>query len=263
MNSKAETPRTDSAAVPIISARDVGKTFGGGAVVALQGASFDVAQGSFVSLVGPSGCGKSTLLRLIAGLIERTSGSLSVHGRPVTGPHTDVGLMFQKATLLDWRTALENVLLPTEITRTPTAEDRRRAFDLLKMVGLGDFAFSFPSQLSGGMQQRVALARLLQTGADVLLLDEPFGALDEFTRERLNVELMRIVAEVRATTVFVTHNILEAIFLADQVVVMSPRPGRISAIIEVPFERPRALSLQTSVEFNRIVEEVRSTLGEH
>lgn len=263
MTRMAETARTAGTAAPIISARDVGKTFGGGAVVALQGASFDVAQGSFVSLVGPSGCGKSTLLRLIAGLIDRTSGSLSVHGRPVTGPHTDVGLMFQKATLLDWRTALENVLLPTEIARTPTAEDRRRAFDLLKMVGLGDFAFSFPSQLSGGMQQRVALARLLQTGADVLLLDEPFGALDEFTRERLNVELMRIVAEVRATTVFVTHNIVEAIFLADQVVVMSPRPGRISAIIEVPFERPRALSLQTSVEFNRIVEEVRSTLGEH
>ncbi|MEY2955743.1 MAG: ABC transporter ATP-binding protein [Gemmobacter sp.] len=263
MTRTAETLRTANAPAPIISARDVGKIFGGGSVVALEGASFDVAQGSFVSLVGPSGCGKSTLLRLIAGLIERTSGSLSVHGRDITGPHTDVGLMFQKATLLDWRTALENVLLPTEIVRTPTAEDKRRAFDLLKMVGLGDFAFSFPSQLSGGMQQRVALARLLQTGADVLLLDEPFGALDEFTRERLNVELMRIVAEVRATTVFVTHNIVEAIFLADQVVVMSPRPGRISAIIDVPFERPRTLSLQTSVEFNRIVEEVRTTLGEH
>lgn len=263
MTRTAETLRTANAPAPIISARDVGKIFGGGSVVALEGASFDVAQGSFVSLVGPSGCGKSTLLRLIAGLIERTSGSLSVHGRDITGPHTDVGLMFQKATLLDWRTALENVLLPTEIVRNPTAEDKRRAFDLLKMVGLGDFAFSFPSQLSGGMQQRVALARLLQTGADVLLLDEPFGALDEFTRERLNVELMRIVAEVRATTVFVTHNIVEAIFLADQVVVMSPRPGRISAIIDVPFERPRTLSLQTSVEFNRIVEEVRTTLGEH
>ena len=263
MTRTAETLRTANAPAPIISARDVGKIFGGGSVVVLEGASFDVAQGSFVSLVGPSGCGKSTLLRLIAGLIERTSGSLSVHGRDITGPHTDVGLMFQKATLLDWRTALENVLLPTEIVRTPTAEDKRRAFDLLKMVGLGDFAFSFPSQLSGGMQQRVALARLLQTGADVLLLDEPFGALDEFTRERLNVELMRIVAEVRATTVFVTHNIVEAIFLADQVVVMSPRPGRISAIIDVPFERPRTLSLQTSVEFNRIVEEVRTTLGEH
>ena len=263
MTRTAETLRTANAPAPIISARGVGKISGGGSVVALEGASFDVAQSSFVSLVGPSGCGKSTLLRLIAGLIERTSGSLSVHGRDITGPHTDVGLMFQKATLLDWRTALENVLLPTEIVRTPTAEDKRRAFDLLKMVGLGDFAFSFPSQLSGGMQQRVALARLLQTGADVLLLDEPFGALDEFTRERLNVELMRIVAEVRATTVFVTHNIVEAIFLADQVVVMSPRPGRISAIIDVPFERPRTLSLQTSVEFNRIVEEVRTTLGEH
>jgi NitT/TauT family transport system ATP-binding protein len=248
---------------PVISGRGVGKTFGGGSVVALEGATFDVAPGSFVSLVGPSGCGKSTLLRLIAGLIDRTSGHLTVHDRDVKGPHTDVGLMFQKATLLEWRTAVENVLLPVEIGRTVTPADRKKAMDLLELVGLKDFAFSFPTQLSGGMQQRVALARLLMTGADVLLLDEPFGALDEFTRERLNVELMRIVGEFKATTLFVTHNILEAIFLADEVMVMTPRPGRLARIVHVPFERPRKPEITLTPEFNALVAEVRDILGHH
>lgn len=246
----------------VIHAEGLGKTFAGGSVVALEDAAFDIRPGRFVSLVGPSGCGKSTLLRLIAGLIEKTSGTISVHGKPVTEPRTDVGMMFQKATLLDWRTALENVLLPTELSRGVKDEDRRNAAKLLRMVGLEDFLFSFPSQLSGGMQQRVALARLLQTGADVLLLDEPFGALDEFTRERLNVELMRIVGEVGATTVFVTHNIAEAIFLADEVFVMTPRPGRIAEIVEVNLERPRPLSIQTSPEFNALVAKVRDILGD-
>lgn len=246
----------------VIGARDLGKTFADGSVVALENATFDIRPGSFVSLVGPSGCGKSTLLRLISGLIERSSGTLTVHGDPVNGPRTDVGMMFQKATLLDWRTAIENVLLPTEVQRPLTKADRRHAADLLKLVGLGDFLFSFPSQLSGGMQQRVALARLLQTGNDLLLMDEPFGALDEFTRERLNVELMRIVGDVKATTLFVTHNIAEAIFLADQVFVMTPRPGRIASIVEVPFERPRTPAIQTTPEFNRLVAEVREILGE-
>jgi len=246
----------------VVRAQDLSKSFGDGAVVALDRARFEVRPGSFVALVGPSGCGKSTLLRLIAGLIDKTAGSIEVHGREVTAPRTDVGMMFQKATLLDWRTAIENVLLPTELRRTVTKEDRRNAAELLRLVGLKDFLFAFPSQLSGGMQQRVALARLLQTGADVLLLDEPFGALDEFTRERLNVELMRIVGEVKATPLFVTHNIAEAIFLADQVFVMTPRPGRIAQIVDVPFERPRPLSLQTSPEFNRVVAEVRDILGD-
>ena len=171
--------------------------------------------------------------------------------------------MFQKATLLEWRTSVENVLLPVEIGRTATSADRAKAMEYLELVGLKDFAFSFPSQLSGGMQQRVALARLLMTGADVLLLDEPFGALDEFTRERLNVELMRIVAEIKATTLFVTHNILEAIFLADEVMVMTPRPGRLARIVHVPFERPRKPELTLTTEFNAIVAEVRDILGAH
>ena len=244
----------------VVSGLNVGKTFAAGTVIALQDATFNIKRGSFVSLVGPSGCGKSTLLRLVAGLITPSSGEINVHGTPVLGPRSDISMMFQKATLLDWRTALENVLLPTEFQRTLTKADKSRAMELLELVGLKDFAFSFPAQLSGGMQQRVALARLLQTGADILLLDEPFGALDEFTREHLNIELMRIVAEVGATTIFVTHNITEAIFLADQVVVMTSRPGKMAKIIDVELERPRALSIQTSVAFNKLVEDVRDTL---
>lgn len=257
-----DTVITESvAAQTVVSGSTVGKTFAGGTVVAIENANFSVPKGSFVSLVGPSGCGKSTLLRLIAGLISPTTGHLDVHGDRVTAPRQDVAMMFQRATLLEWRTAVENVLLPTEMQRRITAADRKRAMELLRMVGLGDFAFSFPAQLSGGMQQRVALARLLQTGADILLLDEPFGALDEFTRERLNIELLRIVDEIGATTIFVTHNIAEAIFLADQVYVMTPRPGRIAKVIDVPLERPRELAVQTSPEFNHLVEEARETLG--
>lgn len=245
----------------VVGGQQVCKSFSAGAVVAVQDADFRVKEGSFVSLVGPSGCGKSTLLRLIAGLIPATSGQLSVHGTAVEQPRQDVAMMFQRATLLEWRTAVENVLLPSELLRSPTKEDKSRAMDLLNLVGLGDFAFSFPAQLSGGMQQRVALARLLQTGADILLLDEPFGALDEFTREKLNLELLRIVDEVSATTLFVTHNIAEAIFLADEVYVMTPRPGRIARIVPVNLQRPRHLSIQTSREFNELVEQVRDALG--
>jgi NitT/TauT family transport system ATP-binding protein len=232
-------------------------------VVALEGATFSISAGSLVSLVGSSGCGKSTLLRLVAGLIPLSSGRLMVHGQEVAAPRKDVGMMFQKPTLLDWRTAAENVLLPSELDGRVTEEERRRAIDLLDLVGLKGFEFSFPRQLSGGMQQRVALARLLQTGADILLLDEPFGALDEFTRERLNLELLRIVAEVRATTLFVTHNIAEAIFLADHVMVMTPRPGRLAAVVDVPFTRPREIELQQTPEFNALVSEVRGILGGH
>lgn len=245
----------------VVAAHDVAKSFSDGSVIALQNANFTVKKGSFVSLVGPSGCGKSTLLRLIAGLIAPTQGRLEVHQTEVKSARQDVAMMFQRATLLEWRTAIENVLLPTELHRSPNAQDKDRAMELLNMVGLGDFAFSFPAQLSGGMQQRVALARLLQTGAEILLLDEPFGALDEFTREKLNLELLRIVHEVGATTIFVTHNIAEAIFLADEVYVMTPRPGQIEKIVPVNLQRPRELSIQTSPEFNAMVADVRQTLA--
>ena len=246
----------------VIEGKNVTKVFGE-TVTALEGADFNIQEGEFISLVGPSGCGKSTLLRLVAGLIEKTSGDLKVNDESVTKPRTDIGMMFQKAVLLDWRTAIENVLLPSEIKNRITQSDRQKAMASLDLVGLKGFEFHFPKQLSGGMQQRVALARLIQTGADIMLMDEPFGALDEFTRERLNVELMRIVGELKATTLFVTHNIQEAIFLADRVMVMTPRPGRIAEIIDVKFERPRDISIQTSREFNIIVEQVRDTLGGH
>ena len=246
----------------VIEGKNVTKVFGE-TVTALEGADFNIKAGEFISLVGPSGCGKSTLLRLVAGLIEKTSGDLTVNDEVVTKPRTDIGMMFQKAVLLDWRTAIENVLLPSEIQHRITQDDKQKAMASLHLVGLKGFEFHFPKQLSGGMQQRVALARLIQTGANIMLMDEPFGALDEFTRERLNVELMRIVGELKATTLFVTHNIQEAIYLADRVLVMTPRPGRIAKIIDVNFERPRDISIQTSREFNIIVEDVRDTLGSH
>jgi NitT/TauT family transport system ATP-binding protein len=246
----------------VIEGKNVTKVFGE-TVTALEGANFDIRAGEFISLVGPSGCGKSTLLRLVAGLIEKTSGDVKVNDDLVTKPRTDIGMMFQKAVLLDWRTAIENVLLPSEMKHRITQEDKDKAMASLELVGLKGFEFHFPKQLSGGMQQRVALARLIQTGADIMLMDEPFGALDEFTRERLNVELMRIVGELKATTLFVTHNIQEAIYLADRVMVMTPRPGKIAEVIEVKFERPRDISIQTSREFNIIIEQVRDTLGSH
>jgi NitT/TauT family transport system ATP-binding protein len=253
-------PQQTSAGDVVIQANNLTKAFSE-TVVALENASFTVKKGSFVSLVGPSGCGKSTLLRLVAGLIPKTSGSLTVHGKEVTEPRGDTGMMFQRPILLEWRTSVENVLLPSELHGKVTNEDKRKAMGFLDLVGLKDFEFTFPRQLSGGMQQRVALARLLQTGADILLLDEPFGALDEFTRERLNLELLRIVDQFKSTTLFVTHNIAEAIFLADQVHVMTPRPGRLARVIDVPFKRPREISLQVTPEFNEIVAEVREVLG--
>jgi NitT/TauT family transport system ATP-binding protein len=241
-----------------IEGRDVGKIFG--EVVALEGATFTVPQGGFASVLGPSGCGKSTLLRLVAGL-DSHSGRLTVKGTEVTGPREDVGMMFQRPTLLPWKTSIENVLLPTQIKGRVSRSDRDQGMELLHMVGLDGFEFSYPRHLSGGMQQRVALARLLMTGASVLLLDEPFGALDEFTRERLNLELLRIHANVNATTMFVTHNISEAIFLADDVLVMTPRPGRLAQVISVPFEHPRHISLTRTKEFNDLVFSVREILG--
>ena len=241
-----------------IEGHNVGKTFG--EVVALEGATFSVPQGGFASVLGPSGCGKSTLLRLVAGL-DSHSGDLTVKGRKVEGPSEDIGMMFQRPTLLPWKTAVENVLLPVQLRGRVSKDDRSRAMELLSLVGLDGFEFSYPRHLSGGMQQRVALARLLMTGANVLLLDEPFGALDEFTRERLNIELLRIHANVGATTMFVTHNIAEAIFLADEVLVMTPRPGRLARVIQIPFEHPREISLTRTQDFNDLVFSVREILG--
>jgi NitT/TauT family transport system ATP-binding protein len=253
-----------AAAVASIEAESVTKVFAPAAqrVVALQDVSFAVRPGEFVSVVGPSGCGKSTLLRVVGGLIAPSGGTVRVHGEPVSGPRDDVAIMFQSPVLLPWKTAFENAFLPRRLKGDRNEASREATQELLELVGLEGFERAYPWQLSGGMQQRVALARLLNTGADILLLDEPFGALDEFTRERMNLELMRVCADVEATTVFVTHNIQEAVFLADRVVVMSPRPGRIAGIVPVDLPRPRGIEALRTSAFTELVFRARDLLGE-
>ena len=230
-------------------------------ILALEDISFSVEAHEFVTLVGPSGCGKSTLLKIVGGLVDRTAGEVLFKGEPVLGARRDIGIMFQTPVLFDWRTTLENVLLPTEILGLDRAEALRRARTMLTMVDLGGFEDSYPSQLSGGMQQRVSLSRMLVYEPDLLLMDEPFGALDEFTRERLNLEIQRIWMQHRKTILFVTHNIAEAVFLSDQVLVMTPRPGRLARIVRVPFARPRQVRLMKSPDFASLVFEIREVLG--
>lgn len=229
-------------------------------LVAVEDISLRVAPGEFVSIVGPSGCGKSTLLRVIAGLLPKTSGHLAVDGEEVDEPRQDVAMMFQKPTLLPWKTALENVVLPRRLQGGKQREVVHEAGDLLELLGLSGFEHSYPAHLSGGMQQRVALARLLMVGADVLLLDEPFAAVDELTRERLNFELLKIHHEVGATVIFVTHNIAEAAFLSDRVMVMTPRPGRHAETLAVKLPRPRTVEHMRSSEFQDVTFRVRQVL---
>jgi NitT/TauT family transport system ATP-binding protein len=225
--------RTGAEPVAAVALAHVGKIFASGAVTALSDVSLTVAAGEFVSLIGPSGCGKSTLLRIIADLEEQSSGTVRVHGKAPRRARTDqdYGIAFQQAGLLDWRTVQANVELPMELHKVPKAERRARSAELLEMAGLTDFARRYPAELSGGMQQRVAIARALARKPSLLLMDEPFGALDEMTRERMQGELLRIAGETGAAVVFVTHSIPEAVFLSDRVVVMSPRPGRITEIV--------------------------------
>ncbi|MPZ89240.1 MAG: ATP-binding cassette domain-containing protein [Nitriliruptorales bacterium] len=239
-------------------------------VVALDDVNVEIAHGEFVTVVGPSGCGKSTLLRLFAGLLPPTDGQARVFGEPVKRPRPDVAMMFQEPTLLSWRTALENVVLPHELGDGKRRRGRRqeqssehRALELLQMLGLGGFEHAYPPHLSGGMQQRVALARLLITGARMLLLDEPFGALDEFTRERLNIELMEIFGEFKPTTLLVTHSISEAVLMADRVLVMTPSPGRLAGVLPVSLPRPRTIEMTRTEEFNDVVFQARGILGSH
>jgi NitT/TauT family transport system ATP-binding protein len=246
-------------------ANGVGKAFaaeGGGEVVALDGLSLDVHTGEFISLVGPSGCGKSTFLNLLAGLLRPTSGRVEVHGRRVTGPPPDMGMMFQKPVLLEWRSVRENVLLPIEVAsgRKAAKAARGRADELLGLVGLDGFEGRYPRELSGGMQQRVAICRMLIGDPDLLLLDEPFGALDELTREHLNVELAAVVAGTTKAAVLVTHNIQEAVFLSDRVVVMSARPGRIVGVVDVTLPKPRSVEVVTEAAFQEDVRKVRDLL---
>ncbi len=249
--------------MPIITASRVSKTYRTNArlIHALEDVSFSAEQNEFVSFVGPSGCGKSTLLKIVGGLLDRSAGDVTVKGAPVLGPRRDIGIMFQTAVLFDWRTTLENVLLPVEVLHLDPGAYRDRARGILKMVGLDGFEDSYPSQLSGGMQQRASLSRALVYEPDVLLMDEPFGALDEFTRERLNLEIQRIWMQQRKTVLFVTHNIAEAVFLSDQVLVMTPRPGQVARTVRVPFPRPREIRLMKSPEFASLVFEIREILG--
>jgi len=220
-----------------VSVRGVGRVFSarkGSGVMALDDVHLDVAEGEFVSLIGPSGCGKSTLLRIVADLDRPTSGSLTVFGKPAQQARVDqdYGIAFQQAGLLPWRTVAANVELPLEVHGVARKDRRDRVQELLELVGLADFARSYPDQLSGGMQQRVAIARALAESPRLLLMDEPFGALDEITRERMQAELVRICGETGAAVLFVTHSIPEAVFLSDRVVVMTPRPGRIVDIVD-------------------------------
>jgi NitT/TauT family transport system ATP-binding protein len=239
----AGTPNGGGAAS--ISVKDLDKVYEtrDGMVEAVRKASFSVQDGEFIALVGPSGCGKSTILQICAGLVDRTAGSVEVGGVQAKPGRREVGIMFQSPVLLPWRTVTDNVLLPTEIFGIGHAEAAARAQELLELVGLQGFEDKYPWELSGGMQQRASLARLLVYDPDILLMDEPFAALDEFTRERLNLELARIHESLGRTVLYVTHNIEEAVFLSDRVVVMKPHPGEILDIVETGLPRPRKLEI--------------------
>lgn len=219
-----------------------------GDIAALENISFDIAPREFLTIVGSSGCGKSTLLRCIGGLLSPSSGSIRIGGQVVLEPDPRIGYVFQKAVLLPWRTVEENILLPFEINGAPTDDDRVSARDVLDLVGLGQYRNHRPTELSGGMQQRVSVARALVTQPAILLMDEPFGALDAQTRDSMNEELLRIWEDSQTTVVFVTHDIGEALFLSDRIVVMSARPGRVHDIIDVDIDRPRTFEAVESDE---------------
>ena len=234
-----------------------------GPVEALRDVGFSVGRGELVALVGPSGCGKSTLLRVVAGLRRPTRGSVEVDGRAVTGPIPSVGMVFQAPVLLKWRTVRDNVLLPAELAGLERARYRERAEHLLRLVGLDGFADRLPRELSGGMQQRAAICRALLLDPPLLLMDEPFGALDAMTRDEMNLELLRVWGEpaaARKTVVFVTHSIPEAVFLADRVVVMSPRPGRVARVVDVPLPRPRTPATRAAPQFGALSLQIHETL---
>jgi len=246
-------------AAALIQVRSVSKTFRTATAVvpAVEELSIDVGQGEFISLVGPSGCGKTSLMMIIGGLIDAAHGEVTIHGRPVEGPFTNLGIAFQSAELLDWRTSLENVLLQVEMRRLPVASYRAVALDLLTQVGLEGFADKYPHELSGGMRQRVALCRALVHDPEILLLDEPFGALDALTRDQMNYDLQRIWMEKRKTAILVTHSIEEAVWMSDRVLVMTPRPAKIAEDITIDLPRPRSLEIKTSPEFNRYTGHIR------
>lgn len=250
------------AGAPVYELTNVGKTYARNSLQALKDVSLTLRKGSFSSVIGSSGCGKSTLLKIMAGLIPPSTGRVVLQDRPVTGARRDIGMMFQQATLFPWRTTVENIVLPIEIRdgRAAAKAAQVRARDLLEVVGLKGFENVYPGELSGGMAQRASICRMLITEPAVLLLDEPFSALDELSRDFMNMELQRICAERDATAFLVTHSIPEAVILSDVIYVMKPRPGRIAEVVTVDLPRPRDLHMVTSPKFGEIVDHIRSLL---
>jgi len=246
----------------VVSLSGVTKNFAKGGVTALQDIQLDVQPGEFVSLIGPSGCGKSTLLRVIGDLTQPSSGEVRVNGKPAPRARLDrdYGIVFQAAVLYDWRTVAKNIALPLELLKWDRARREARVAEMVELVELTGFEKHYPWQLSGGMQQRVSIARALSFSPALLLMDEPFGALDEMTRERLNLELLRIWAETGSTVIFVTHSISEAVFLSTRVVVMSPRPGRIAGVVPIDLPQPRDVRTREEPRFFELVTEVRELL---
>jgi NitT/TauT family transport system ATP-binding protein len=244
---------------PLIRLDQVAKTYrtADGPVESLKPLTFEIRDGEFMAIVGPSGCGKSTLLKMVAGLLPASSGTIAIDGKPVSGPPDDVGIVFQSPVLLAWRSVLENVMLQIQMRKLPRDKYLPRARDLLKLVGLSDFERKYPWQLSGGMQQRASICRALVHDPAVLLMDEPFGALDAMTREKMNLELQRIWFETKKTVLFITHSIPEAVFLADRVLVMTERPGEIAAIYGVPLARPRSLNVMGDPAFVSLTQLIR------
>jgi NitT/TauT family transport system ATP-binding protein len=248
-----------------LTVRDVSMVYespGGGSLPALGPLSCTIQAGEFVCLVGPSGCGKSTLIRILAGLSAPTTGTAYVDDQPITAPPPQVGLMFQDANLMPWRTVLDNIALPLELAGVSQSERYRIVHDLLPTLGLDDFPLAYPGELSGGMAQRVALGRVLARQPEALLLDEPFGALDALTREQISLDLLRLWGQGRQTVLMVTHNIQEAVLLADRILVFSRRPGRIIADISVDLERPRRLEAIYTEQFGDIAGRVRAAINE-
>jgi NitT/TauT family transport system ATP-binding protein len=252
------------AAASYVSLDHAGKTYTSsrGPVAALENISLDIRPREFVSVVGPSGCGKSTLLKLVAGLENVSSGKVVVDGKVLDGPPDRLGMVFQRDVLLDWRTILDNVLLSIEFTRKPRADERERAMALINRFGLGGFEHRFPWELSGGMRQRASICRALLADPELLLMDEPFGALDAMTRDDLNVELAQIWQDTRKTLLFITHSIVEAVFLSDRVVMMSKAPGMVVDTITIELSRPRRLAVRDSAEFAAYVHRIRHHFAE-
>jgi NitT/TauT family transport system ATP-binding protein len=253
-----DIPSSPAEGIAFVDVRHRFETREGQQLTALENVRLDIQRAEFVSIVGPSGCGKTTLLRMVAGLLAPTEGKVLVGGVEIREPRPDVGVVFQQALLLPWFSVMRNVLLPVDVQGRHIADYKTRASELIQTVGLSGFEKRLPNELSGGMQQRVALARALVHNPKILLMDEPFAALDAITREKMNIELQRIWLEERKTVLFVTHGISESVFLSDRVVVMTARPGRVAAVVDIPFARPRSAQLLGSADFAALAAQIRS-----